>query len=427
MRGGSMRRLMVGLGFALAALSDCSVLAELPSETDKKPSTKQMPVLRKSLKAPATEVRLRAALALAEAHDAEAIPVLIDLLAELNAEQRRPVEEFLTQLAGEWAPLVNSPSDDKIARKIRRDAWAAWWHNTGGEALLEALREHTPTGQTRQKVRDLLDRLGSDDFGKREAASRELFALGRVALPQLREALKDKDVEIARRAKLLVERIEREPAHHLPLAALRLLAVRKPTGAAGAVLSFLPYAEDESQAEEGRTALASLASKEGKPEPDLRRGLSDERTLVRAAAAQALAKGGGVEGRAAARKLLRDEAAGVRLEAALALARAGQRDAIPVLIDLLTELPAEDVGRAEDALYQLAGDTSPKESPGSEAAERKKYRDAWAAWWKVNAGRVELARLTDRTWYGYTIICDMGRNRVYEIDRHGKERWVINN
>src|SRR5262249_1768434 len=155
---------------------------------------------------------------------------LIDLLGELNAEQRRPVEEFLTQLAGEWAPVLHFPSDDKIARKIRRDAWAAWWHNTGGEALLEALREHTPTDQTRKKVRDLLSRLGSDVFGKREAASRELFTLGRVALPQLREALKDKDAEVSRHAKSLVERIEREPSHHLPLAALRLLGMRKPAG-----------------------------------------------------------------------------------------------------------------------------------------------------------------------------------------------------
>src|SRR5262245_44625399 len=228
MRGGSMRRLMVGLGFALAALSDCSVLAELPSETDKKPSTKQMPVLRKSLKAPATEVRLRAALALAEAHDAEAIPVLIDLLTELDAEQRRPVEEFLTQLAGEWAPLVNSSSDDKIARKVRRDAWVAWWKNTNGAALLEALREHTPTDQTRQKIHDLLVRLGSDNFGIRQAASRELFALGRVTLPQLREALQNKDPEVVRHAKQLVGQIEREPAHRLPSAALRLLSVRKP-------------------------------------------------------------------------------------------------------------------------------------------------------------------------------------------------------
>jgi HEAT repeat protein len=83
------------------------------------------PPARDLLRDPSSAVRLRAALALAESNDAEAVPVLIDLLAELPSEQRRPVEEFLTQLAEEWAPAVEFKGEDEIARKIRRDAWAA--------------------------------------------------------------------------------------------------------------------------------------------------------------------------------------------------------------------------------------------------------------------------------------------------------------
>src|SRR5262249_4794017 len=45
----------------------------------------QVPAVRKLLKDPAAGVRLRAALAWAEAHDAAAIPALIYLLGELNA------------------------------------------------------------------------------------------------------------------------------------------------------------------------------------------------------------------------------------------------------------------------------------------------------------------------------------------------------
>ena len=383
----------------------------------------QVPEVRKLLKDPAPGVRLRAAMALAEAHDAEAIPVLIDLLADLEAVKREPVEELLTQLAGEWAPLVRFPSDDKIARKIRRDAWLAWWNNTNGQALLAALAEHTLTPQRRQKVRQLLSLLGSDDFGKRENATRELFRTGRIALPQLREAAKDRDMEVARRAKLLVERIEREPAHRLPLATLRLLGVRKPEGAAAALLGYLPHAEEETQSDEVRKALTALASRDGKAEPALVDALSDERAQVRATAAEALASGGGVAGRAEARKLLRDASSSVRLKAALALARAREKEAVPVLIGLLTALSAEEVGQAEDALYQLAGDSAPKETAGEEAAQRKKYQAAWSDWWKANGQRVDLTRLTDRTWYGYTLICDA--NRVYELDRHGKERWTL--
>src|SRR5262249_12554517 len=149
------------------------------------------------------------------------------------------------QLAGEWAPVVHFPGEDEIACKIRRDAWAVWWRNTDGKSLLAVLRKRTLTAEDRPKIRDLIDKLSSDDFSLRETASRELFALGRRSLPQLREAAKSTDAEAARRARLLIERIEHDPAHRLPVAAIRLLAVRKPAGAVEALLAYLPHTEDE--------------------------------------------------------------------------------------------------------------------------------------------------------------------------------------
>jgi HEAT repeat protein len=387
----------------------------------------QVPDVRKLLKDPALGVRLRAAMALAEAGDAEAIPILIDLLVDLPVDQRKKVEEFLQQLAGEWAPAVNFPGEDEIACKIRRDAWAAWWRNTEGDALMAILRKHTRTPEDRDKIRELIGKLASDDFAQREAASHELTVLGRRSLPQLREAATSKDVERARRAKLLIERIEESPAQRLPVAALRLLAVRKPAGSVEALLAFLPFVEDESLSSEVQKSLTVLARQDGKPVAALTRALTDSQPAVRSVAAEALINGRGEEGRAAVRKMLKDEAAFVRMRVALALARARDKDGVPVLIDLLPVLSSDHLGVVEDALYQLAGDSAPEVPLGTAAADRKKCRDAWAAWWKVNANRVDLARLTARPWYGYTLICDVGRNRIYEIDRHGKERWAIEN
>src|SRR6185437_7989657 len=173
----------------------------------------EVPAVRKLLKDPAPGVRLRAALALAEANDAEAIPVLIELLGVLSAGERRPIEEFLTQLAGEWAPAQQFHSEDKIGRRIRRDAWASWWRNADAESLLAAVREHTLTPQGRVRIADLLAKLSSEDFTMREQASKELFALGRICLPQLREADKNKDAEVSRRARQLIDRIENDPVH----------------------------------------------------------------------------------------------------------------------------------------------------------------------------------------------------------------------
>ncbi len=64
----------------------------------------------------------------------------------------------------------------------------------------------------------------------------------------------------------MIERIEQEPAHHLPIEAIRLLAVRKPAGVVAALLAYLPYAEDESRTEEVRKALTVLALRDGKPD-----------------------------------------------------------------------------------------------------------------------------------------------------------------
>jgi HEAT repeat protein len=387
----------------------------------------QVPDVRKLLKDSSPNVRLSAALALAQANDAEAIPVLIDLLGELTPTKRQAVEEFLTKLAGEWAPVAKLGSEDRVARKIRRDAWMVWWRDSDGDALLGVVKDHTLTAEMRRTIQGLLDKLGDDAFAVREAANVELHRLGRIALPQLREAKASEDREVARRASALVERIEREPARHLPTVAVRLLALRKPQGGTAALLEYLPLEEEESILDEIKNSLAALALHEGKLDTALVRGLKDPLPAVRAMAAVALVKGGGKAGRQAVRELLADKDNVVRLRVALALALARDKDGVPVLIDLLPVLPEDRVAQAEEALRQLAGDSAPDTPLGTVPAEKKKCRAAWAAWWKINADRVEMTRLSEQRTLGYTLICDGGRNRVFEVDRHGKERWTINN
>jgi HEAT repeat protein len=268
------------------------------------------------LKDPSAAVRLRATLALAEAGDAEAVPVLIDLLADVSAEQRRPAEEVLTRLAGPWAPVVEFARDDEISRGIRRDAWAGWWRRTDGAVLLATLGKHTLTADKRERVRQLIGRLGSEKYAERESAGRELAALGRLALPQLRDATRDPDPEVVRRAAGLIDSIERQPSQQLPLALFRLLAVRNPPGAVEALLAYLPNAEEEQQTEEVRQTLGRLSLCDGRPNPALVRALSDTRPAWRIAAAEALAASGGTKGQIATRKLLGDEVPAVRLHVA---------------------------------------------------------------------------------------------------------------
>src|SRR5262249_52014054 len=154
----------------------------------RKDQPEQWPVVRKLLADPKPSVRLRAALALANHQDAASIPVLIDLLTDLSPEQRRQAEDLLQNLAGEWAPNLTLSTDDDIARRIRRDAWMAWWRNTDGPALLAEFRKRTLTPEGQVKIETLIHNLGDEVFATREQAVTELVALGTLAVPFLREA-----------------------------------------------------------------------------------------------------------------------------------------------------------------------------------------------------------------------------------------------
>src|SRR5579871_1348654 len=394
---------LLALLFTLSPCHPVTLLSEAAAKNDS---------LRQQLKDPSAAVRKQAALILAEANDPEAIPVLIDLLAELPIDECRPIEDVLSTLAGEWAPISQLASEDSIARKVRRDAWRAWWRNTNGDDLLAVVREHTLTWQLRRKVGELIRKLGDDDFRVREAAQTELHRLGRIALPQLREAKSSQDLETVSRARRLIERIEQESWRHLPSAAVSLLAMRKPPGAAEALVAYLPLADDDNLADDVKKSLTVLAIRDGKVDAALTRGLSDDLPQVRTIVAEALIQGGGTEGRALTGKLLKDRVPTVRMRIALALATAGEREAVPVLIDLLPVVSDEQLGQVEDALHQLAGESAP-ETPGNTGpANRKQSHDAWVAWWRMNGSSIDLTRLHTRPWYGYTLLCDSSRNRV---------------
>src|SRR5262249_5183185 len=67
--------------------------------------------VRPLLKDPRPTVRLHAALGLLRTYDGEAVQVLIDLLAELQPPQRKQAEDYLTELAGDWAVAAPKGND----------------------------------------------------------------------------------------------------------------------------------------------------------------------------------------------------------------------------------------------------------------------------------------------------------------------------
>src|SRR5262249_6450031 len=147
-------------------------------------------------------------------------------------------------------------------------------------------------------------------------------------------------VETASRARRCLQAIEAPGGGAVPSAAARVIALRKPAGAAEVLLAYLPYADDDTVVEQIKQALAAVAYPDGKADAVLLKALEDSLAVRRAVAAEALCQADKPETRSRLLKLMKDPKGLVRLRVSMALAQVGEADAVPVLIELVRELPA---------------------------------------------------------------------------------------
>jgi hypothetical protein len=299
---------------------------------------------------------------------------------------------------------------------------------TDGPALLEFLRQRSLPDDERARIPALVRKLGDDDFGAREQAAALLVKAGRAAVPYLRPALRDRDLEIARGARDCLDRIESASDLALAAAVVRVISDRQPDGADAVLIAYLPSVADDFLEDTIHTATEKLGQRDGKPSAVVSAALKDKEPSRRAAAAHVLARHCPAE-RPKVVKLLTDEDARVRFHAATALARAGEKKAVPVLVALLVDAPEEQAWRVEDLLLRIAGDKAPTLALDVTSAKvREKCRDAWADWWKNNEEKADLASLDKETpSLGLRVVCELqgakGGGRVVAFGADKKVRW----
>jgi hypothetical protein len=299
---------------------------------------------------------------------------------------------------------------------------------TDGAGLAAYIKQRTASGADEERIKTLVRQLGDDEFKAREAASRQLVMLGSRARPFLQAALRDTDPEVKRRAQDCLERIAKGTSASTMSAAVRVLARRKAPSAAAILLDYLPSAEDERVAETIQEVLPSLALHDGKAEPALVAALNDKSALKRAAAAAALCRAAVPDAMPNVRKLLDDRDPQVRLRVALALAARGEKDAIPVLIRSIDDLPLEHNGLALELLDRLAAGSPPSGMPVVDQTARHKYRQIWETWWKDHQDKIEPARLQQVSRsLGYTLIVLLDQKTIAFLDRAREARWKIEN
>ena len=315
-----------------------------------------------------------------------------------------------------------SPADDAEAvahdEKTLKDAKL----DSDGPTLLEFFRKRTIDSNDLARIKKLIVDLGDESFEVRQNASAQLTAIGAPAVPLLKQAIKDPDIEVVRRAEDCLKHIEAGSSSAVVAAAARMLAVRKPAGTTEVLLAYMPSVEDDMVGESVRSTLTALAMRDDKPDAALVAALGDKSPVRRGAAGAALCRAKADDLKPAIRRLLVDPDPHVRMDVGLALAEAKDRDAIAVLIALLDVLPADRTGALEDALYLLAGD----KAPAGDFSSRRAYREKWEEWWRDNGAMIDLARLTQTPdMLGYTMVVLLDEGIIREIDKNKRVRWEM--
>jgi outer membrane protein assembly factor BamB len=328
--------------------------------------------------------------------------------------------------------LRSADTDSELAdaEKTLKDASIA----TDDASLVKFFDERIVSDETRARLQKAIRELGDDEFAVRERAEDVLLKAGGAALPFLKAAEADPDPEISGRVRRCLEQLDQGVELRRCLAVLKVMAKKKPAGAAKSLLNYLPYAEDEYLQDAMMGALVSLTVTEGKADDSIRGAAESKSTRVRNAAAYVLARAG-AEDRRLAIKLLDDKDSIVAFQAASGLVRAGVKEAVPSLMRLLTDGTSLVAFQSEDLLYRLGGEKPPNVSLGkADEASRKKTRDAWETWWKTNVDSVDLAKLNlEKALKGITLICEHdgsgrdGMGRIWECGRDGKVIWELDN
>jgi hypothetical protein len=301
-----------------------------------------------------------------------------------------------------------------------------------GPELLKFFRDRTLSGEQVAQLSAKVEELSSEVYSVRVKAAAALVKAGHFAKSFLVALIKNPqaDPEAIRRAELCLRQITEGNETSLAVATAHLIARDRPAQAAEVLVRYTPFATDPATIEAVQLALNSLATVADEPEPALTAALKAKAPAMRAAAGEALVRGGGLKHKALVGHLLADPVPQVRLQLALALAGARDKAAVPVLIELLAQLPVERVWPAEDLLLRVAGENAPALSLGGKAPAAK-VRAAWLAWWQSHEAEADLGRLAhDAQLQGYTLVTVMvpgpGLNgRIMELGPDKQVQWKI--
>lgn len=297
------------------------------------------------------------------------------------------------------------------------------------EGIRKYLQEIHPNEEQNRQAYALISQLGNENFAIREKATQSLFRMPALPAELLKEASKSADPEIAWRAMGLLDMGKIEFGNTLRYV-LQYVEKKPVQGLTPELLKAIPLCISNS---DYRTARAALLSSFTPEDVDLLvQGLKSDNLQVRKSVAFVLAQAA-----ADSRQDVLESIAGsasedpiVRIEAVEALANLGQRDSLPILVDLLE---AEDVSvrvRASVILRQFTGNTF-QFAAYDKDERRAEALGKWKEWLANESETAELtfplslARHAGSYLNGNTLLALGYSNRVIELDPEGNEVYSV--
>jgi HEAT repeat protein len=391
----------------------------------RKGNPKQISMAKSLLNDTSSLVRTRLVLAFLEQKDRVAMPTALKLLASDSKDTSSLIETALATLAGELA-IQGPKNDDSISRSINQAAWAGWWKSINEQDLLTLLRESTaPIAMITEADKVFKDNnielikkyINSKSFKSNPAL--QAFLLNRAAFDMNIAKLIEPD---SNAIKLLLQSNQVTPA------LIRLITLVRPANAIEIILAYIPSCNDDNIQDLLGECLGLYLNDQNTPPPALIAASTSSIEEIRTFAGRVLAQSPNEIAQKTCTTLLSDSSVRVRFEVARESIKNQNKSAIPVLIEMMTKVPAEKAEAIDQTLRAIAKDKSPESKNDS-----KVDAVAWNTWWQKEGTQLVLTPglKNQEALKNFLVVESFNQEkksgRVFLITPSGKTLWEIAN
>jgi len=391
----------------------------------RKGNPKQISMAKSLLNDTSSLVRTRLVLAFLEQKDRVAMPTALKLLASDSKDTSSLIETALATLAGELA-IQGPKNDDSISRSINQAAWAGWWKSINEQDLLTLLRESTaPIAMITEADKVFKDNnielikkyINSKSFKSNPAL--QAFLLNRAAFDMNIAKLIEPD---SNAIKLLLQSNQVTPA------LIRLITLVRPANAIEIILAYIPSCNDDNIQDLLGECLGLYLNDQNTPPPALIAASTSSIEEIRTFAGRVLAQSPNEIAQKTCTTLLSDSSVRVRFEVARESIKNQNKSAIPVLIEMMTKVPAEKAEAIDQTLRAIAKEKSPESKNDS-----KVDAAAWNTWWQKEGTQLVLTPgfKNQEALKNFLVVESFNQEkksgRVFLVTPSGKTLWEITN